>query len=153
MTKLQSLIQSHHPKKLSAPQLICVDWQIMVTDMRVESKVSVSALETMLLSWGYSKVSVLDRLHQYEAGGNRFFDCILTGDETWCHYSEPESKWQLMEWHHSCSSEKKKFKMQTSGDKMMCTVFWNMKGIILLGFLELSITLKRRQNWRPGLTG
>lgn len=86
-------------------------------------------------------MSVLDRLHQYEAGGNRFFDCILTGDETWCHYSEPESKWQLMEWHHSRSSEKKKFKMQTSGDKMMCTVFWNMKGIILLGFLEPEFTV------------
>ena len=31
---------------------------------------------------------------------------------------------------------KKKFKMQPSADKVMCTLFWDSKGVILLDFLE-----------------
>jgi len=37
-------------------------------------------------------------LNQYEAEGDSFLDHIITGDETWCHHYEPESKRQSMEW-------------------------------------------------------
>jgi len=36
-------------------------------------------------------------LNQYEADGDSFLDHIITGDETWCHNCEPESK-QCTEW-------------------------------------------------------
>ena len=36
-----------------------------------------------------------DLLNQYEAEGDSFLDRIITGDETWCHHYEPESKWQV----------------------------------------------------------
>jgi len=38
-----------------------------------------------------------DLLNQYEAEGDSFLDRIITGDETWCHHYEPESKRQSME--------------------------------------------------------
>ena len=34
------------------------------------------------------------------------------------------------------SSSKKRFQMQLSAGKVMCTVFWGMKGLIFLDFLE-----------------
>ena len=36
------------------------------------------------------------------------------------------------------SPSKKEFKMQPSADKVMCTIFWDRKGVILLNFLELT---------------
>ena len=48
-------------------------------------------------------------LGQYETEVNVFLDQIITGDETWCHYYEPESKQLSMEWHHSHSPPTKKF--------------------------------------------
>ena len=65
-------------------------------------------------------------LEQYEAEGNAFLDQIITGDETWCHYYKLESKQQSMEWHHSHSPHQtKKFRLQCSAEKVMCTIFWN----------------------------
>ena len=49
---------------------------------------------------------------------------------------EPESKRQYMEWRYVNSPTKKKFKMLPSAGKVMCTVFWDKKGVILLDFLE-----------------
>ena len=33
-----------------------------------------------------------DLLNQYDAEGDSFLDRIITGDETWCHHYEPESR-------------------------------------------------------------
>ena len=39
-----------------------------------------------------------DLLNKYEAVGDSFLDCTITGDKTWCHHYELESKRQSMEW-------------------------------------------------------
>jgi len=36
-------------------------------------------------------------LNQTEAEGDSFLNRIITGDETWCHHYEPQSKPQSME--------------------------------------------------------
>ena len=60
---------------------------------------------------------------RYEAEGDAFFDQIVTGDETWCHYYEPEAKQQSMELHHLHSYQQKNFKSQRSAGRMICIVF------------------------------
>ena len=60
-------------------------------------------------------------LNQYEAEGDSFLNRIITGDETWCHVNFPS---------------KKKFKTLSSAGKVTCTVFWDLKGVILLDLLE-----------------
>ena len=77
-----------------------------------------------------------DLLNQYEADGDSFLDHIITDDKTWCHHYGPESKRQSMEWQHVNSPSKKKFKTLPSAGKVMCTVFWDKKGVILLDFPE-----------------
>jgi len=41
-----------------------------------------------------------------------------------------------VQWRYVNSPSKKKFKVLPSAGKVMCTVFWNRKGVILLDFFE-----------------
>lgn len=73
--------------------------------------------------------------------GDSFLNRIVTGDETWIHYYEPESKRQSMEWKHPESPAKKKFKVQPSAGKLMLTVFWDSKGPIIEHYQEQGSTV------------
>jgi uncharacterized membrane-anchored protein YhcB (DUF1043 family) len=55
--------------------------------------------------------------------GDELLDSIVTGYETWVFQHTPESKQQLMEWHHIYSAMKKKFETSTSTNRVMATVF------------------------------
>jgi histone-lysine N-methyltransferase SETMAR len=46
-----------------------------------------------------------------------------------------------MEWRHTTSPIKKKFKPTISTCKIMCTVFWDRKGILLVEFLPQGSTI------------
>ena len=59
----------------------------------------------------------------------------VTVDETWVHYYEPENKAQRHQWVGPGSPRPKKFKTQPSAGKVMATVFWDAKGVIMLDFL------------------
>ncbi|KAF6038988.1 hypothetical protein EB796_002706 [Bugula neritina] len=43
-----------------------------------------------------------------------FLQRIITGDETWVHQYEPESKRRSMEWRHADSPRKKKFRLDVN---------------------------------------
>ena len=64
-------------------------------------------------------------LWHFEAEGDGFFARIVTGDETWVHYHEPETKRASKEWCRSTSPKPKKFWTQTSAGKIMLTLFWD----------------------------
>ena len=66
-------------------------------------------------------------LDRYNNEGEEFLSRIVTGDETWVHHYEPESKTQSMEWKHTGSPMKKKFKAQPSARNVMLTVFLGLK--------------------------
>ena len=71
-------------------------------------------------------------LEHFDAEAEAFLSRIVTGDETWAHHYEPESKRQSMEWRHPQSPKKKKFKTTASAGKVMITVFWDIDGAILV---------------------
>jgi len=79
------------------------------------------------------------QLHQIE--GDQCFDHIVTGDEMWISYTNIESKRQSMHWRHLSSLKAKKFKQASSVRKIMATVFWDRKGILLIDFLESGLTI------------
>ena len=66
---------------------------------------------------------------------------IVTGNKSWFHYFDPETKRQSMEWHHLDSPTKKKPKTMPSAKKIMGTVFWDAEGCILIEFLEHGKTI------------
>ena len=65
----------------------------------------------------------------------------MTVDETWVHYYEPENKAQSRQWVGPGSPRPKKFKTQPSAGKVMATVFWDAKGVIMLDFLPMRSTI------------
>ncbi|GFN74213.1 histone-lysine N-methyltransferase SETMAR [Plakobranchus ocellatus] len=67
---------------------------------------------------------------------NKLLEHLITGDETWLHLSTPETKRDSMTWKHPSSPVTKKFKVQQSATKVMATVFWNSRGMILLDILS-----------------
>jgi len=97
-------------------QLICANQRITTRELCTELNISCNALEAMVATLEYCKNCARwvprmltqehkehrmqvcqDLLNQYEAEGDSFLDRIITGDETWCHHYEPESKWQSIE--------------------------------------------------------
>ena len=61
-----------------------------------------------------------------------FILCLVTVDETWAHYYEPEKKAQ---WVMSESQRPNKFKTQPFAGKVIATAFWDTESIIMLDFL------------------
>lgn len=85
--------------------------------------------------------SALTFLTRYSDDGENFLNKIVTGDETWVRHVTPESKQQSMEWRHTHSPKKQKFKTTMSAQKIMCTVFWDRKGVLLIDFLARGETI------------
>ena len=54
---------------------------------------------------------------------------LVTVDETWVHYYEPENKAQSRQWVGPGSPRPKKFKTQPSAGKVMATVFGTQKAL------------------------
>jgi len=59
----------------------------------------------------------------------------------WISYTNTESKRHSMQWRHSSSLKAKTFKQASSVRKIMATIFWDRKGILLIDFLEHELTI------------
>lgn len=70
-----------------------------------------------------------------------FFSKIVTGDETWVHHWDPETKLESMQWVHKGSPPPKKARTQSSAGKLMATVFWDQAGIILIEYMPKGTTI------------
>lgn len=103
-------------------------------------------------------------LSRYEKEGDEFLNRIVTGDESWCHHYEPETRRSSMQWKHVSSPPPKKFKTEASAGKVMLSFFFDHKGPMLVEFLEHGRTINAEQyvitlgnlrtrikNKRPGL--
>jgi hypothetical protein len=60
-----------------------------------------------------------------EAEGDGFLGRIVTGDETWVHYHQLETRNASMELRHTSSPKPIKFHTQPSAGKVMLTLFWD----------------------------
>jgi len=87
------------------------------------------------------QTKALDFLTRYSEEGDTFLSRVVTGDETWVSHATPESKQHSMDWRHTSSPTKTKFKQTTSTRKIMCAVFWDRKGVLLVYFLPQGSTI------------
>ena len=85
-----------------------------------------------------TRVSVCSALLKCFRSKDDFLLRLVTVDETWVHCYEPENKAQ---WVGPVSPRPKKFKAQPSAGKVMATVFWDAKGVIMLDFLPKRSTI------------
>lgn len=68
-------------------------------------------------------------------------------DETWVYHFTPESKQQWLEWRHSHSPKKRKFKVTQFARNLMATVFWDKRGVLLFDFMPTGITINSFSYW------
>ena len=80
-------------------------------------------------------------LKRFRSKEDDFLSRLVTVDETWVHYYEPENKAQSRQWVWPGSPRPKKFKTQPSAGKVLATVFWDAQGIIMLDFLAKKSTI------------
>jgi len=72
---------------------------------------------------------------------NVFVRRIVTGDETWIHHCDSETIERSMQWKHASSPSPRKLKVQTSACKIMCTVFSDAEGILLIDYTPHKLTV------------
>ena len=88
-----------------------------------------------------TRASVFSALLKRFRSKDDFLLRLVTVDETWVHYYEPENKAQSRQWVGPGSPRLKKFKTQPSAGKVMATVFWGAKGVIMLDVLPKRSTI------------
>ena len=89
------------------------------------------------------RASVCSALLKRFRSKNDFLLRLVTVDETWVHYYEPENNAQSRQWVGPGSPRPKKFKTQPSAGKVMARVFWDAKGVIMLDIF----TQEKYNNW------
>lgn len=80
-------------------------------------------------------------LQLWNANPQNFHSLLVTGDETWVHHYDPESKIQSMEWRATGSSGPVKAKTVKSAGKVFATVFFDHEGVLLCDFLSKGTTM------------
>ena len=80
-------------------------------------------------------------MKRFRSKEDDFLSHLVTVDETWVDYYEPENKAQSRQSVGPGSLRPKKFKMQPSAGKVMAAVFWDEQGIIMLDFLAKKNTI------------
>ena len=80
-------------------------------------------------------------LKRFRSKEDDFLSRLVTVDETWVHYYEPENKAQSCQSVGPGSPRAKKFKTQPSAGKVMAIVFWDAQGVIMLDFLAKKSTI------------
>ncbi|GFT40343.1 mariner Mos1 transposase [Trichonephila clavipes] len=83
----------------------------------------------------------LDFLIHYEEDGDDMLSRIVDGNETWVSHITPESKQQSMKRRLALSPVIVKAKQTLSKCKIMVTVFWDRRGVLLVDFMPSGTTI------------
>ena len=86
-------------------------------------------------------VTSRDNLALFERDPEDFLQRFVTMDETWVHHYQPESKEQSKQWKRPGSPTPRKAKIVKSAGKVMASIFWDAKGVLLVDFLETGQTI------------
>jgi histone-lysine N-methyltransferase SETMAR len=80
-------------------------------------------------------------LRRYETEGDGFLQRIVTGDESWVHHFQPETKKASKEWRHCILPKPQKFRTQASAGKVMLTLFWDHRGPLVEHYMSKETTV------------
>ena len=166
-TSLEDETRSGHPSDATDEEMCNKVWDMVYSDRRIKVEEIVNALHishgsvsTLHDRLGMHKLtarwvpkSLSDEqmetrasvysplLKRFRSKEDDFLSCLVTVDETWVHYYEPENKAQSRQSVGPGSPRPKKFKTQPSAGKVMATVFWDAQGVIMLDFLAKKSTI------------
>ena len=87
------------------------------------------------------KESSLELLKIYNEDPANFHSRLVTGDETWIHHWDPESKLESMQWKHPGSPLPRKFHTRPSAGKVLAITFWDSKLILVVDYMSQKTTI------------
>jgi len=113
-----------------------------------DEKVSVRWVPGLLSSIQNNSVMVamMKLLQLYSANQRTFLLSILTGEETKVLYYNPLSMRESMEWRKLGEVLSSKAKVLQSTKKVIATLFWNTKTILMINFKPRSTTVNGDYN-------
>ncbi|CAF2652207.1 unnamed protein product [Rotaria sp. Silwood2] len=79
----------------------------------------------------------------YSIEDNDFLFRIITGDESWMYFYQPESKQSSKQWTRADSPPPTKLKQEMSANKVLYSFFWYHKGIILKKPTPAGVTITK----------
>jgi len=95
-----------------------------------------------------NRSEVVSRRNMFRAVGSlccqsrpRWQPQTVTGDETWIHHWDLDTKQESMQWTHVDSPPPKKFRTQPSTGKIMATIIWDCRGVLLVDYLPRKTTM------------
>lgn len=167
-TSVQDEHRPGRPRSVTTPQMVAKIHDMVIKDRRLKlseiastmgiSKERVCNIVTQEL--GMKKLSArwVPRLLSLEQKRLRVqlsqecLDCFqkdsadfvrrfITTDETWVHYYTPETKLQSKQWTEPGGSAPKKAMTMKSAGKIMASVFWDAKGILMVDYLPKGQTI------------
>ena len=77
----------------------------------------------------------------YQDNQEDFCDMLITHNEQWVHYYDPETKAKSKRLKRYDSPPPKKARVQPSKDKTLFTVFWKQRGVVMVDFLANRTTI------------
>ena len=80
-------------------------------------------------------------LQQSEVNPVKFFDCIVTGDESWIHHYDLLSELEAKVWKRLGEQTPTRLCQVRSAGKMMMMIFWDKDGVLLTQYLPRGTTV------------
>ena len=80
-------------------------------------------------------------LQQSEVNRVKFFDCIVTSDESWTHHYDPLSQLEAKIWKRLGEQTPTQLRQERSAGKMMMILFWDKDGVLLTEYLPRGTTI------------
>ena len=80
-------------------------------------------------------------LGRYQTEGDAFLQRIIIDDESWAHYSQPETKTASKDGRYPNLPNSNKFRARPSAAKVMLTLFWESNGLILEHYMSKGTTV------------
>ena len=80
-------------------------------------------------------------LQESEVNPTNFFDCIVTGDESWIHQYDPLSQLEAKVWKRSGEQTLTRLRQERSAGKITMIIFWDKDGVLLTEYLPRGTTI------------
>lgn len=90
-------------------------------------------------------------LRRYRREGEAFLDRIITTDETWIWFFDPETKRESSAWKHTSSPPPMKARVQKSGSRYMFIMFLDRRGMLLCHTVPRGATVNSDYYSKVGL--
>ena len=88
-----------------------------------------------------NRVDCQELLQQSEVNPAKFFDCIVTDDESWIHHYDPLSQLEAKIWKRLGEQTPTRLRQERSAGKIMMIIFWDKDGVLLTEYLPRGTTI------------